>query len=164
MEYFSHGVIAVVAIGVPVYFGCRIAITAWKHAQGHKQDAVHSHEGRTDKPSLAQRALEDKWGDPSSDARSDLAEMEGVIRDVTVLSDFSILMGPYRATMPYWETVDMLRKLALVGLVVLVGRGSVAQVAVGTVLSFGFFALHVKVHTKLHLGCHRSSILHETKR
>ena len=39
----------------------------------------------------------------------------------------------------------MLRKLALVGLVALVGRGSVAQIAAGTVLSFGFFDLHVKV-------------------
>jgi hypothetical protein len=39
----------------------------------------------------------------------------------------------------------MLRKLALVGLVILVGRGSVAQIAAGTLLSFGFFALHVKV-------------------
>jgi hypothetical protein len=32
----------------------------------------------------------------------------------------------------------MMRKLALVGLVVLVGRGSVAQIAAGSVLSFGF--------------------------
>jgi hypothetical protein len=39
----------------------------------------------------------------------------------------------------------MLRKLALVGLVILVGRGSVAQIAAGTLLSFGFLALHVKV-------------------
>ena len=45
----------------------------------------------------------------------------------------------------------MLRKLALVGLVVLVGRGSVAQVAAGTVLSFGFFALHVKVSAHCYL-------------
>ena len=44
-----------------------------------------------------------------------------------------------------WETLDMLRKLALVGLVILVGRGSVAQIAAGTLLSFGFLALHVKV-------------------
>jgi hypothetical protein len=38
----------------------------------------------------------------------------------------------------------MMRKLALVGLVVLVGRGSVAQIAAGSVLSFGFLALHIK--------------------
>ena len=36
-----------------------------------------------------------------------------------------------------------MRKLALVGIVVMVGRGSVAQIAFGLVLSFAFFALHV---------------------
>ena len=39
--------------------------------------------------------------------------------------------------------MDMLRKLSLVGFVVLVGRGSVAQIAFGNVLSFGFFAAHM---------------------
>ena len=39
--------------------------------------------------------------------------------------------------------MDMLRKLSLVGFVVLVGRGSVAQVAFGNMLSFGFFAAHM---------------------
>ena len=37
----------------------------------------------------------------------------------------------------------MLRKLTLVGLVLLVGRGSVAQVVTATLLSFAFFALHI---------------------
>ncbi len=39
--------------------------------------------------------------------------------------------------------MDMLRKLSLVGFVVLVGRGSVAQVAFGNMLSFAFFAAHM---------------------
>ena len=37
----------------------------------------------------------------------------------------------------------MFRKLALVGLVLLVGRGSVAQLSAAVVLSFGFFALQM---------------------
>ena len=37
----------------------------------------------------------------------------------------------------------MLRKLALVGLVLLAGRGSTAQLSVALLLSFGFFALQV---------------------
>ena len=37
----------------------------------------------------------------------------------------------------------MFRKLALVGLVLLVGRGSVAQLSAAIVLSFGFFALQM---------------------
>ena len=43
-----------------------------------------------------------------------------------------------------WEPIDLLRKLLLVGLLSVVDRGSVAQVWVGIVLSFCFFALHVK--------------------
>ena len=39
----------------------------------------------------------------------------------------------------------MLRKLTLVGLVVLAGRGSVAQNMCSSILSFFFFALHLKV-------------------
>ena len=104
-----------------------------------------SHVDSANKLSLAQLAIADSWGDHSSDPRGDLAEMEGVIRDVTALADFSILIDAYRPSVPYWETIDMLRKLALVRLVALVGRGSVAQIAVGTVLSFLIFALHVKV-------------------
>ena len=38
----------------------------------------------------------------------------------------------------------MLRKLTLVGLIVLAGRGSVAQLSAAIVLAFFFFALHVK--------------------
>jgi hypothetical protein len=38
----------------------------------------------------------------------------------------------------------MLRKLALVGLVLCVGRGSVAQLTVAIVLSFTFFACQMK--------------------
>ena len=37
----------------------------------------------------------------------------------------------------------MFRKLALVGMVLLVGRGSVAQLSAAIVLSFGFFALQM---------------------
>jgi|EP01046_Picozoa_sp_COSAG06_P062399 hypothetical protein len=45
----------------------------------------------------------------------------------------------------YWEALDMLRKLALVGLVLLVGRGSTAQLMSALLLSFGFFALQLKI-------------------
>jgi hypothetical protein len=60
------------------------------------------------------------------------------------LSILSMLVDGYRVT--WWESVDMLRKLSLVGIVgVGVTRGSVAQIALGTVLSCLFFALHIAV-------------------
>eukprot|EP01051_Picozoa_sp_SAG22_P009951 SAG22_NODE_865_length_6783_cov_23.880461_2_plen_1099_part_00 len=158
IQYLSLLVILVVAVGVPLFFGVWIATKARKFErskQNPKQQQavltpVDMHRQSQSLETLAVCALADNWGEPLANPQLTpgdqcLEEMEAVIRDVTVLSDFSILIGAYRPSVAYWETVDMLRKLALVGLVVLVGRGSVAQVAAGTVLSFGFFALHVKV-------------------
>ena len=45
----------------------------------------------------------------------------------------------------WWESIDMLRKLFLVGVVVLAGRGSVAQNMCSSILSFFFFAMHIKM-------------------
>jgi hypothetical protein len=44
----------------------------------------------------------------------------------------------------YWEGIDMLRKLSLVGLVLLVGRGSIAQLSAAIAIAFGFFAMQIK--------------------
>ena len=41
----------------------------------------------------------------------------------------------------YWEIVELIRKLILAGLIGLVGRGTVLQMVVATVISFVFFAL-----------------------
>lgn len=43
------------------------------------------------------------------------------------------------------EAVDMLRKLALVGLVLLAGRGSIGQLVCALLLAFVFFALQVRL-------------------
>ena len=67
----------------------------------------------------------------------------GAYREIMTLTNMSNLTEAYNPKYPWWETMDMLRKLSLVGFVVLVGRGSVAQVAFGNVLSFGFFAAHM---------------------
>ena len=53
-------------------------------------------------------------------------------------------MDAYQPDYLYWEALDMLRKLALVGLVLCVGRGSVVQLTVAILLSFMFFALQLK--------------------
>ena len=68
---------------------------------------------------------------------------EFIIRDVTALGEkYGFLLDAFHFRHYYWETLDMLRKLLLVGLVLLVGRGSPTQAFVALVLSFGFFALH----------------------
>jgi hypothetical protein len=53
-------------------------------------------------------------------------------------------MDAYVPSYLYWEALDMFRKLALVGLVLIVGRGTIAQLAAAIMLSFGFFALQMK--------------------
>ena len=68
-----------------------------------------------------------------------------IIRDVTSMGqDFGFLLDAYRPEMYYWESFDMIRKLLLVGLVLLVGRGSVSQSVVALMLSFMFFALQME--------------------
>ena len=44
----------------------------------------------------------------------------------------------------YWEALDMIRKFMLVGVVLLVRRGSIAQLCLAIFLSFGFFSLQMK--------------------
>jgi len=72
--------------------------------------------------------------------RKELREEE---EDVT--SMFSFLVADYKPQHWYWEPVELVRKLLLSGILSLVGRGSIAQAALGTAISFAFFALHLKV-------------------
>jgi hypothetical protein len=58
---------------------------------------------------------------------------------------FSFLVVYYKPQHWYWEPVELVRKLLLSGILSLVGRGSIAQAALGTAISFAFFALHLKV-------------------
>lgn len=52
---------------------------------------------------------------------------------------------PFHSDNRGFATLDMLRKLLLVGVVVLVGRGSSAQLGIAIVLSFFFFSLQLSV-------------------
>jgi hypothetical protein len=72
-------------------------------------------------------------------------DVKAAFIETTALAHFSSLTEAYRPEprCVYFESVDMLRKLVLVGLVVLAGRGSILQNVLANVLSFGFFALHV---------------------
>jgi hypothetical protein len=163
MKLLSLLVIVVVSVGVPVFFGSWIFIKARRYETQQQGLAAQQkvaagtrtlrHEdvnsAHTSAATLALHVSRASWGaDGDADVvdpdPTELAAIQTAIRDVTVLSDFAILVESYQPTFVYWEVIDMMRKLALVGLVVLVGRGSVAQIAAGSVLSFGFLALHIK--------------------
>jgi hypothetical protein len=53
---------------------------------------------------------------------------------------FDFVLGDYNKEHWYWEIVEFGRKLLLSGLMGLVGRGSIAQAVVCTVIAFFFFA------------------------
>ena len=118
--------IAIIAVGLPLYFG---VVLVWE-AKVYQRDFAGPNEA------MAKRFANELG------VKKEQAEF--VIRDVSIGQGYSFLMDAYVPHYLYWEALDMLRKLALVGLVLLVGRGSVAQLSAAIVLSFGFFALQMK--------------------
>eukprot|EP01043_Picozoa_sp_COSAG02_P000327 COSAG02_NODE_6_length_64796_cov_76.792865_10_plen_1542_part_00 len=74
-------------------------------------------------------------------------EVEAVFIETTKLRNVVSMTDAYRpgASTVGWEAVVTLRKFALVGAMVLTGRGSVAQNVCATVLSCLFFAFHIKM-------------------
>lgn len=80
----------------------------------------------------------------STELGVELKTAEHVIRDIVVGQDFGFLMDAFQPQFLYWEALDMIRKLALVGLVLVVGRGSIAQLSTAIALAFGFFALQMR--------------------
>jgi hypothetical protein len=125
LQAVSAVVVAVVAFGLPVLFGLILL------------RAAHNYENEFAAQNMEAAKLLAKEVD------SDQATAEYVMRDITIGRDYSFLMDAYHPRFLYWEALDMTRKLALVGLVLLVGRGTIAQLSVAIVLSFGFFALQM---------------------
>ena len=69
---------------------------------------------------------------------------EVITRDVTQGEEFSFLLQSYKPRYHWWECCDLLRKLVLVGLVLLVGKGTTLQVLVAVFFSAAFLVLHIK--------------------
>ena len=69
------------------------------------------------------------------------------------------MMDTYRPSKVYWESLEMIRKLALVGLVLIVGRGTTAQLVVGLALSIFFLMLHMRYlpHKDYYDNCYKAA-------
>jgi hypothetical protein len=135
LQLISAVIIVVFALGVPVGFSLLLVQNAREYER--------LNDGPENAVVVARLAGE-------FDVDSKVAEF--ILRDVTSMGqDFAFLMDAYSFRHYYWESLDLVRKLLLVGLVLLVGRGSVAQNNVALLLSFGFFALQVRTWPyKLH--------------
>jgi len=64
----------------------------------------------------------------AADLELDIEAVTYLLRDLELGSDFGFLMDAYKPKYLFWESLDILRKLALVGLVVLAGPGSVEEI------------------------------------
>jgi hypothetical protein len=125
MQWASVVVIVLIAIGLPI----ALFVLLYSKARNYEKNQRHEY------LSVAQRM--------SSELKVPLTTAEFVIRDIVVGRDFSFVMDAFDPRYLYFESVDMLRKLALVGLVLVAGRGSIAQLASAICLSFIFFAIHL---------------------
>eukprot|EP01048_Picozoa_sp_COSAG05_P002284 COSAG05_NODE_90_length_20140_cov_25.117060_3_plen_264_part_00 len=126
MQILSYIVIALVAVGLP----CALLYVLTRMSATYERETQNSHLNTAKRIAV--------------ELDVDVQTTAFVIRDVTVGRDFSFVMDAYDPRYLYWEAVDMFRKLALVGLVLVVGRGTVAQLSIAIILAFGFFAAHVK--------------------
>merc|ERR1711969_212677 len=72
------------------------------------------------------------------------------IRDVSTGREYSFLVNAYKSRYFYWEGVDMVRKLMLVGMLVIAGRGSAAQLFLAVCVSFVSFSLQVYLQPYKH--------------
>ena len=57
---------------------------------------------------------------------------------------FAFIVGDYKPTYYYWECLEMLRKVSITGLLIFVRKGSVLQVVVAVLISFGFMIAHAR--------------------
>lgn len=74
----------------------------------------------------------------------DLRETKYAMIDITLGSRFGSLVSAYNPGFFYFECIDMLRKLVLVGMLTIVPAGSTLQVSTGLTFSFAFFAAHIR--------------------
>ena len=125
MQVASGIVIVVVSISLPV----ALLVMLVRKARSYDLESRDSY------TPVAKRLAVDLGVDVSTAAFA--------VRDIVLGRDFSFVMDAYNPKYLWWEAIDMLRKLVLVGLVLLAGRGSVFQLSVALVMSFSFFALHI---------------------
>lgn len=71
-------------------------------------------------------------------------------REAKLLVYMDFMLNVYRVEFWWWEIAEILRKLALTGVLSLIAPGSVMQVAAGCVVSFGFVLMCVQPGVKGH--------------
>ena len=129
-EFFSvlaAAVITVFIAGVPL-------VLAWVIFQEKRKSATNS--GKDEERWIVNRLAEE--GSVSDEDAIDVLQTVRFGRSAAFTSSF-------KSRFFVWEALDLLRKLLLVGMIIFVDAGSTLQVTVAVVLSFVFFAAHMRV-------------------
>eukprot|EP01050_Picozoa_sp_SAG11_P001415 SAG11_NODE_61_length_19011_cov_49.624048_14_plen_168_part_00 len=66
------------------------------------------------------------------------------VRAIEVGRDYGYLLAAFRPSCFAWEPLDMTRKLLMVGIIVVVGRGTAGQLLIAIFLAGGFCAMHLR--------------------
>jgi hypothetical protein len=127
-RFVAGAYIVVVAFGVPLFIGWQMVQRMQEYTTGDRGGGSRF---------VARRVADELKLDDTVAADA--------IRDVSTGREYSFLVNAYKPRYFYWEGYDMVRKLMLVGMLVVVGRGSVAQLFLANTISFGSFALQVKL-------------------
>eukprot|EP01043_Picozoa_sp_COSAG02_P028160 COSAG02_NODE_1694_length_11277_cov_36.084855_8_plen_1845_part_00 len=120
-------IILIVGLLVPMGLGWHLIMTSRKHAA-----SIHALRIKELADALSTREQRIS----SEDVRQVAAHLN--------IEGFSFLITCYKTNQVYWESVEMVKKLSLVGLVLVVGRGSTAQLVVALALSIFFLMLHMR--------------------
>ena len=80
----------------------------------------------------------------AKELRTELEIVECVLRESFLSTQYSFLVKAFKPSYLYWESLDMIRKLMMMGFIMVVRRGSAAQLGLAATVSFLFFALQMK--------------------
>ena len=109
----SLAIIIVIALGVP--FGAGVILYRQKQMQPEVPGSLKRHVAENLDITIEEAAI--------------------VVNDVRLGSSFGFLVDAFKPTYYFWESMDMLRKLALVGMVLIFERGTVHQISLSLMLS-----------------------------
>eukprot|EP01045_Picozoa_sp_COSAG04_P025551 COSAG04_NODE_3373_length_2879_cov_1.062950_1_plen_332_part_10 len=131
MQGLAGVVIASFSVGIPVYLAMLMVRRMDEYRASSDSDRF-----------VARRVADElKIGDKQA---------ADAIRDVSTGREYSFLVNAYKSRYCYWEGVDMVRKLVLVGMLVVAGRGSAAQLFLAVVVSCGAMMLQVRLQPYKH--------------
>jgi serine/threonine protein kinase len=123
----SKLLIAAFAFGVPI--GVMVAM---KRSSDQEADAFGSSEWAYTIQRMAAQLKED-----------DVDTVRAAVIDVQLGKIYGSFVTAYKPSCFWWEGIDMLRKLLIIGVLSVVSQGSTFQICVGLITGFFFFAGHL---------------------